>query len=622
MNAVLHIAWGNALMATALAVVITATARFWRRPAVLHSLWVLVLFKLITPSFVACRIPWPEAPLVSALGVPAETRSPRLPEVSKDEDRTISAADVAELALSGESDGWPAAAPLLSEDGSAQSMLEPPTMVASSALDRPGSATGREAATPWVSLLGGIWIAGSLAYLILIAYRIHRFRRLLSYARPPSPGLSNQAQRLAHHLGLPVCPAVWLVPGKVSPMVWALGRRPQLFVPSVLWEQLSEAQQSALLVHELAHLRRRDQWVRGLELIVTVLYWWHPVVWWACREIREAEEQCCDAWVVWTLPGAARAYATALLQTIDFLSETQIALPAVASGIGHVHDLRRRLTMIMHGTTPRGLSGPGWALVLGLGALLLPLLPTWTRAQEAEPRERRASQQAEEQQRRAEERRRQAEEVDRADRDDRIRAAERESLRAERQAAENQVAEMSRHVETMKREFQRAMEQLQAAEKRLSRLRDSDERGRRESEAGRARSQLLPPRRERSGDSERRLSELEQKLDALIQEVQSLRREMRRPGPAMRGPGGMPGAPGMRPPSAAPAVAPVPPGGPFPRARPGSPAAVPATPAPALAPAAPVPPGLPAPGQVPLAEPPSSPDPRPVAAPHTETPRS
>ena len=69
------------------------------------------------------------------------------------------------------------------------------------------------------------------------------------------------------------------------------------------------------------------------------LYWWHPVVWYARRELREAEEQCCDAWVVATLPGAGRAYASALLDTLDFLSAAPPAVPLLASGLGQVSDL-------------------------------------------------------------------------------------------------------------------------------------------------------------------------------------------------------------------------------------------------------------------------------------------
>src|SRR5262249_51691920 len=112
-----------------------------------------------------------------------------------------------------------------------------------------------------------------------------------------------------------------------------------------------------------------------LEALVLALYWWHPIVWWARRELRETEEQCCDAWVVWALAGADRAYATALLQTVAFFSRARCALPAVASGIGQVCHLRRRLTMIMQRNTPRSLSWSGVVAVMVVGLLLLPFLP-------------------------------------------------------------------------------------------------------------------------------------------------------------------------------------------------------------------------------------------------------
>src|SRR5205085_593731 len=106
-------------------------------------------------------------------------------------------------------------------------------------------------------------------------------------------------------------------------------------------------------------------------------YWWHPVVWLARHELQEAEEQCCDAWVVAVLPGQAEAYAEALLETLSYLSRFRRAVPLGASGIGRVHCLKRRLLMILDGTTPRQLSRVGSGAVLTLAAVLLPLLPAW-----------------------------------------------------------------------------------------------------------------------------------------------------------------------------------------------------------------------------------------------------
>jgi hypothetical protein len=155
-------------------------------------------------------------------------------------------------------------------------------------------------------------------------------------------------------------------------MIWGLGSSIRLLIPAGLLEQLDAEQWATILVHELAHLRRRDHWVRVVELLASGLYWWHPVVWWARHALHEAEEQCCDAWVVELLAGAARSYATALLVTAAFLSKVRSPLPATASGIGPVSHLRRRLMMIMSMRTPRSLS---WAAVLGLMGLAFVLLP-------------------------------------------------------------------------------------------------------------------------------------------------------------------------------------------------------------------------------------------------------
>ena len=233
----------------------------------------------------------------------------------------------------------------------------------------------------WVSAMCGVWLVGALAWYALALFRLRRFRRLLRHAVPAPESLRQRTQRLAETLRLRRCPGVWLIPGRVAPMLWAAGGRPRILFPADLLHQIGVEQQNALLVHELAHLRRRDHWVRWLEFIAAGLYWWNPVLWFARRELREAEEQCCDAWVTATLPGAGKTYATALLETLDFLSDAPPAMPLLASGVGRVVDLKRRLTMIMRGTTPRTLGWRGAAAVVALGALLLPMLPAWVQAQ-------------------------------------------------------------------------------------------------------------------------------------------------------------------------------------------------------------------------------------------------
>ena len=72
----------------------------------------------------------------------------------------------------------------------------------------------------------------------------------------------------------------------MPPMLWGFGSRTRLLFPERLLETLNASSQDTLLAHELAHYRRGDQWVRLLELFVTALFWWHPVVWWAAIPYR------------------------------------------------------------------------------------------------------------------------------------------------------------------------------------------------------------------------------------------------------------------------------------------------------------------------------------------------
>jgi hypothetical protein len=105
-------------------------------------------------------------------------------------------------------------------------------------------------------------------------------------------------------------------------------------------------------------------------MVVLCVYWWHPVVWLARREIERTEEECCDAWVVGQFPDTPRSYAEALLATIDFISERGVVLPPAASGVADVPAIERRLRQIMGGRVQKSLSRTTRWLLVGLSAVL------------------------------------------------------------------------------------------------------------------------------------------------------------------------------------------------------------------------------------------------------------
>jgi hypothetical protein len=191
---------------------------------------------------------------------------------------------------------------------------------------------------------------------------------------------------LAKKMGVRRRPRTLVVPGALSPMLWAPFGGATVLFPDKLLDRLGAEGRQTLLLHEVAHLRRRDHWVRVLETAATALYWWHPLVWWARHEIQLAEEACCDSWVVSEMPDHRETYAGALVEAVRFLSRPRAMLPLPTSGSSFVA-MKERVTTIMIAESPRRLSLWGWILVTTLALVCLPLLlcPTSGCIRQGEP---------------------------------------------------------------------------------------------------------------------------------------------------------------------------------------------------------------------------------------------
>ena len=165
-----------------------------------------------------------------------------------------------------------------------------------------------------------------------------------------------------------------LLPGLHSPFIWSLVR-PWLLWPALLNEHLSPDSHKTVIVHELAHLRRRDHWIGWLQLAGECIFWWNPLFWFVRRQIRFQAELACDAWVMHLLPEARRAYAEALIEVTALISRAPTPVPALGMSSAARQDFERRLTMIMSEKVP------GKAPLIGLtaiGLLALAVLPAFS----------------------------------------------------------------------------------------------------------------------------------------------------------------------------------------------------------------------------------------------------
>lgn len=343
MNALLEVGLSNAVAAVALVLVALVGSRLCRSARLAHALWLLVFVKLLTPPLFAVSVTWDDGATVAE---PVTADSSSAPTAVLAADVTPAPLDRASLAAQ------------------LRTLEDMPLAV--------DSWTGPKIAEvlAWLWLAGSLWWFGSTAVLLL------RFRRCLCHAIPVPAALQVRVGALAARLSLRRVPELLLVPGHISPMVWSLGCRPRLLFPADLLHGLEPDQADTLLLHELAHIARRDHWTRWLELIVSGLYWWLPVVWLARRGLHAAEEECCDGRVLSALPDAGPDYAQALVATLTFLSPDCRLVPAVATGIGTVPQIKRRLTMILRARSVSFASRTVGAALFVLAALAL----VWTPA--------------------------------------------------------------------------------------------------------------------------------------------------------------------------------------------------------------------------------------------------
>ncbi len=214
-----------------------------------------------------------------------------------------------------------------------------------------------------------LWLAGALLVLAVYLARLVSSWGAIRNAVPAPDSVNDLVRSMAGRIGLSRVPQTWMTDAAVGPMI-RCGRPATLVLPLRLWSQLDRKGRQAVVCHELAHLRRRDHWVRRFELLVAVVYWWHPVVWWVRRQLHQEAELSCDAWVTWIMPGQRRSYAEALLQTKQYVGTANQTRHVGAIGIlsGRASQLARRITMVMTGTDRPRLSLRGFALMAALAA--------------------------------------------------------------------------------------------------------------------------------------------------------------------------------------------------------------------------------------------------------------
>jgi beta-lactamase regulating signal transducer with metallopeptidase domain/HEAT repeat protein len=190
----------------------------------------------------------------------------------------------------------------------------------------------------------GIWALVGLALAGRLAYGAWSVRRIVCRARRlEEPDWQIPLYQIADRLGLEAAPR--LLQSDQVKMPFAAGLLTSRIVLPAESEGWSAERRSAVLIHELGHVRRRDLIGHTLSRIVCAVYWFHPLVWTAARRLRAESERACDdlALVFGARPSD---YAEHLLDIVTCVRDHNT--PAVALAMAHRREFEGRMLAILN----------------------------------------------------------------------------------------------------------------------------------------------------------------------------------------------------------------------------------------------------------------------------------
>ena len=351
----------HAAIATALAAAVWLLTRAWRNPHAGRVLWGAVLLKLLCPPLLAFAV-WP-ATVAPRLASPArqERVLPRVePPTNRARQEAALSAPARPIAPAIEESFSPPSPPVFTAPLVGAAPVDRPPTPRSAPTEPLTDGRGSWGVSPAVLALA-VWLAGAVVVWTVAATRGVRFGRALRRLPGGDGRLDELLNRAAANAG--IGPPVLKVAETVGPLVWATPvrfgafHRPVVVVPGELMHELSDDAAGALLAHECAHLARRDECWRWLELAACGLWWWLPTSWLAASAGRRCEELCCDAAALAATgdrPDPAAPYAAALLAAAEFFNKSNVnRVPSPASGVGRPAFLKRRFEMICTDNLPR-----------------------------------------------------------------------------------------------------------------------------------------------------------------------------------------------------------------------------------------------------------------------------
>jgi bla regulator protein BlaR1 len=213
-----------------------------------------------------------------------------------------------------------------------------------------GSPVIRSLGSALPAVVIGVWAVVAAALLAMWMIRWRRVTTIASRSRPLMDGVVIDALRAIERRENVSRPTPVVVSaGSLEPGIVGF------FVQTLVWPagldtHLSREQITAILAHEVVHVRRRDNLTALVHLVAQAAFWFHPMVWWIGARLVDERERACDEAVI--DGGHEREpYAESILKTCQLFVDPPVACVSRVTGA----DLKKRIEHIMLKDVPAGL---------------------------------------------------------------------------------------------------------------------------------------------------------------------------------------------------------------------------------------------------------------------------
>ncbi len=185
--------------------------------------------------------------------------------------------------------------------------------------------------TPLISI---IWIIG---VMLTTLYRIYGFSKIRSLVRQAqivvNPLWEIKIKELMQKIGIKRVITILQSPSIDTPAVIGF-LKPVLLIPVSFFTGVESAYIEAIILHELAHIKRYDYLVNFIQLVVETFGFFHPAVWWISNRIRRERENCCDDYAVEIL-GDRLIYVKSLVQLEEVRQHNLLVTAANGSSLSY-----------------------------------------------------------------------------------------------------------------------------------------------------------------------------------------------------------------------------------------------------------------------------------------------